>query len=864
MRRFVIAAMIIDVICIFSTAACCAGYIRGQLLDPRGVPQPGIYTTCHILGLTTTYIAHGYTATSTDPAVAGTFGWNMAPGTYAQGFSEKSNLPVLYRSGIVVPGEGDAPYATLQYEPAAYCRGTEELNTECTVCAQSFRATGTNLVSVSLRCSYPLGGELEVMILDGDDPAAPQIGPRSFLKTSATEPEAAYWNAGEVPTVPGKIHTATFRLIGGGTFRPYVRSVFEKMRAEIPDGRTWVDGALIDRPLEVTVNMDDAGITNTVCCATSYSTASVSQHAGQSFIARGTSVLAVTWVSNKTNYKMDVTVHDGIGPGSGGPQIGPKKVANSPGPNARGIVTFAPGEVPTVPGNTYFVKLRSTNGTSYLINTTSKDWYTGGSGYINFGQQHYDLAIGIYEETSPGSSSRALAGMSNFRVESVGTDTAVVAWETDVLADSTVDYGKTTPYTLTAYNSTLTTSHLVQLTNLEPNTMYHVRAISRASGYRESRSADMVFVTAPQTGNLLANPGFEGGTPGAWTIYGDPEMVPAGWSYGAGARTGNWGIGAATEDGVVYGGAYQRVPAEPGNEYRLSAWLFSYCEGDLSTRDRQTVMRIGIDPTGGTNPQAASVKWTPFTNSQSGWTQVGLSAVATSNYVTVFLHGGNDSECAVSAFSFDDVVLTASSGGTITPQDSTLYRALAEKADGSYLRIADVKCAATAAQTGAYYVQSLQRVCGLRVETTDSALVGEKVTVTGTLRTKPSGERYLENAHIESRVASSAPEPIYACAAELGGSGLGLCKGIPGSVGPYNAGMLMRISGKVRNYGSGCIYVNDGSVDGEGIKVDTSALSTVPVVGSTVGITGIVTLEGTAGSASVVLKPRNSADVQAY
>ena len=48
-------------------------------------------------------------------------------------------------------------------------------------------------------------------------------------------------------------------------------------------------------------------------------------------------------------------------------------------------------------------------------------------------------------------------------------------------------------------------------------------------------------------------------------------------------------------------------------------------------------VRLGIDPTGGTNPYASSVVWSPFATFYDEWRVLSVDAVAQSSAVTVFV-----------------------------------------------------------------------------------------------------------------------------------------------------------------------------------------------------------------------------------
>ncbi len=75
---------------------------------------------------------------------------------------------------------------------------------------------------------------------------------------------------------------------------------------------------------------------------------------------------------------------------------------------------------------------------------------------------------------------------------------ATVAWNTDEVADSQVDYGTTTAYgTSTTLDTTLVASHSQQLTSLTPSTLYHYRVRSHNAAGVATVSGDYTFTTAP-------------------------------------------------------------------------------------------------------------------------------------------------------------------------------------------------------------------------------------------------------------------------------------------------------------------------------------------------------------------------------
>ena len=91
--------------------------------------------------------------------------------------------------------------------------------------------------------------------------------------------------------------------------------------------------------------------------------------------------------------------------------------------------------------------------------------------------------------------------ISNVASSSISTSSAIVAWSTNVTADSQVEYGTSTAYgTLSAVNSVMVTSHSISLSNLAASTAYHFRVLSKNTAGVVVKSGDNAFST-------IANPG---------------------------------------------------------------------------------------------------------------------------------------------------------------------------------------------------------------------------------------------------------------------------------------------------------------------------------------------------------------------
>lgn len=88
--------------------------------------------------------------------------------------------------------------------------------------------------------------------------------------------------------------------------------------------------------------------------------------------------------------------------------------------------------------------------------------------------------------------------ISNVRICTVSDTTALVCWNTDRPATSSVDYGLTSSYGMSATAAgSVTTTHFVRINGLAAETLYHYRVTSIDAFGNTSRSRDDTFVTDP-------------------------------------------------------------------------------------------------------------------------------------------------------------------------------------------------------------------------------------------------------------------------------------------------------------------------------------------------------------------------------
>jgi ribosomal protein S27E len=96
--------------------------------------------------------------------------------------------------------------------------------------------------------------------------------------------------------------------------------------------------------------------------------------------------------------------------------------------------------------------------------------------------------------------------ITNVRVEQLKTDSAIVLWETNEVADSFVEYGQTASYGQSSADRTFLLYHSILLQGLSPDKEYHYRALSADSSGNTGMGTDLTFRTAKGGGGPDTTP----------------------------------------------------------------------------------------------------------------------------------------------------------------------------------------------------------------------------------------------------------------------------------------------------------------------------------------------------------------------
>ena len=347
---------------------------------------------------------------------------------------------------------------------------------------------------------------------------------------------------------------------------------------------------------------------------------------GQTFIARGVGLIsAAVWLADPAAYTYSVRLLQG---GPGGAQVGTIKKGRPARPNAdpEMLVAWAPGECPLAAGQTYYLEVTRDGGGTFnfaFVNTSNPFPY--GDAYQNgVAVPGKRFAGTIMEEQSPGSAARPgviITGDPVVAEVDRGTNQITFRWQTDVPSDSLIEFAaEAPPYTITQFDAQLGSSHSLTVTGLQSHTMYHYRVTSSANNYKPAVSRDFCdWSTKSASSNLLVNPGFEignGPSPSStflgWMKSGgiDIRTSSGNWFWTFPAHTGSWLLQGAVNGNSSTGHIYQQVSGViPGADYTFSAWVMTgirYLSGQWKydawqDQQRLVYMRLGIDPTGGTN-----------------------------------------------------------------------------------------------------------------------------------------------------------------------------------------------------------------------------------------------------------------------
>jgi murein DD-endopeptidase MepM/ murein hydrolase activator NlpD len=121
-------------------------------------------------------------------------------------------------------------------------------------------------------------------------------------------------------------------------------------------------------------------------------------------------------------------------------------------------------------------------------------------------------------------------------------------------------------------------------------------------------------------------------------------------------------------------GIYQTVSVPRNARLKFSIWgqAWSTWGDGLTSEDGTPVnMRIGIDPTGGTNPYSPDIVWSGFANPYDAYQYFEVEATAQGDKVTVFTWSNPERERKHNDIYWDEASLTVAGAGGVTSSGGT-------------------------------------------------------------------------------------------------------------------------------------------------------------------------------------------------
>jgi hypothetical protein len=141
------------------------------------------------------------------------------------------------------------------------------------------------------------------------------------------------------------------------------------------------------------------------------------------------------------------------------------------------------------------------NKTTYTVSGLGTTTYYFAVTAYNTSGKESGFSAEVSKDTSA-STDTTPPSISNVLISKLSDSGMTISWTTNEISDSQVEFGTATTYgSSTPLISTLVTSHSVQLTGLQPITLYHFRVKSRDAAGNLAKSADFTAQTllAPVT-----------------------------------------------------------------------------------------------------------------------------------------------------------------------------------------------------------------------------------------------------------------------------------------------------------------------------------------------------------------------------
>lgn len=296
--------------------------------------------------------------------------------------------------------------------------------------------------------------------------------------------------------------------------------------------------------------------------------------------------------------------------------------------------------------------------------------------------------------------------------------------------------------------------------------------------------------------NLLTNGGLER------PYYGQAsatQTAPQGWSLWVGAGSPeafphtdrvqvldgevSWNLHQGYVAFTTAG--YQRVTGvQPGEALEASAYGWAYTCNDTSNSciipdppyrrsdpSAGVSMKVGIDPTGGTDPMAGSVVWSGGAAPYDQWARISVAATAEGDAVTVFLYASQQNGLALNHVYWDQAALVRTSAAAVDApgagQEAPFVAPQGVRPDGSIVHtVQEGDTLSSIAFAYADYGVTVQSIAALNegIEANTRVLtVGQQITILPPGSVEPDSGRPVaadETAHAPEPSGAAQPTDI--------------------------------------------------------------------------------------------------------
>lgn len=156
-----------------------------------------------------------------------------------------------------------------------------------------------------------------------------------------------------------------------------------------------------------------------------------------------------------------------------------------------------------------------------------------------------------------------------------------------------------------------------------------------------------------------------------------PEWKPATMPFASRIFSGSRAMQYFTFGGTHTAGSYQQVSVPANANLTFTVWGMAWSTGkswdgefsdvQYSAEPTPVNMKIGIDPTGGTNPFSPNIVWSGSANPYDSYIQFSLSTQAQGDTVTVFMYSRPEELRKHNDIYWDAASLVADGGGAPAP-----------------------------------------------------------------------------------------------------------------------------------------------------------------------------------------------------